>query len=169
MGELKELRDEQESIVNKLKEVNEKLYFAALGAVSKVEERTNSEVDKLVTAAGDDASEDNKVVAIAKGVIANVKAEAEKLAATGDESSEENKAVAIAKGVIANVKIEAEKLEAKRGEALDKYVAAGNKARGEEADELNKYVLASIGAYSIAREESEKLFNELVEAGEQRA
>ncbi|MEQ3620301.1 MAG: hypothetical protein ABNH42_03040, partial [Marinobacter sp.] len=57
----------------------------------------------------------------------------------------------------------------KRQALYEKLVEAGKKERGEKAEETNEFVLAGLGAVASAREEGEKLFNELVSAGEKRS
>ena len=46
MGELKEIRDQQESLANRAREINRKLWLAGLGAVSKAEEEGRKQLDK---------------------------------------------------------------------------------------------------------------------------
>ena len=153
MGELKDLREQEESLFGKYKQFNKNLFLAALGAVSRVEEEVEKRYDEIVAAGeevlGDDAEDTNKYVVAVRGLISRIQDEVENLPE--------------------NVKEQFETLQDKPEELFNKYVETGSEERGDEAEDTNKYVLAGIGAFTTAREESTRIFDELVEAGEKRA
>lgn len=106
MGELKQVAEQSESVIERVKAANRQLALAGLGLASKLE------------------------------------AEGKSLYA---------------------------RLEDERSKRVEQYVKAGEAQRGEKAVETPRYVLAGLGALLVAREESEKLFNELVAEGEKRS
>ena len=57
----------------------------------------------------------------------------------------------------------------KRKALYERFVETGKAERGEKAESTSEFVLAGLGAVKTARAESEKFFNELVTAGEERA
>lgn len=92
MGELKALRDQQESLVNRAKEVNRKLWLAGLGAFTKIEEQGRSNLDRLIEAGrkeqGTEASS-NRYLLATVGVVSTLREEGQKLfddlVATGEQ------------------------------------------------------------------------------------
>ena len=50
--------------------------------------------------------------------------------------------------------------------SIEQFVASGKQERGEKAEETNEFVLAGLGAVSTLREQSQKLFDDLVSTGE---
>ncbi|EKF74466.1 hypothetical protein A11A3_08595 [Alcanivorax hongdengensis A-11-3] len=141
MGELKDLREQSETLVNRAKDLGNKLYLAGLGAYDKAEESSEELYSKYVEAGTE---------------------------AYGDSAEGKSKALLAGRGLLESARSLLETAPEKRQELYEKFVAAGKKERGEKADETNEFVLAGLGAVATAREESEKLFNELVAAGEKR-
>ena len=103
MGELKEIRDQQDNLIQRAKALGNKLYLAGLGAYSKAGDSSEELYDKYVQAGQ---------------------------------------------------------------ELYEQFVASGKQERGEKAEETNEFVLAGLGAVSTLREQSQKLFDDLVSTGE---
>jgi polyhydroxyalkanoate synthesis regulator phasin len=139
MGELKDLRAQQENLVNRARELGNKLYMAGLGAVSKAETTSNELLDEYV----------------ARGT-----------AEFGEAAEGKHKAILASRGALLAARELIETAPEKRKALYERFVDAGRSQRGEDT---NEFILAGLGAVQTAREESEKLFNELVSAGEQRA
>ncbi|MCK5873309.1 MAG: hypothetical protein KAG82_01325 [Alcanivoracaceae bacterium] len=142
MGELKDIRAQQENLVNRARELGNKLYLAGLGAVTKAEATSGELLDEYV----------------ARGT-----------AELGEAAEGKPKAVLASRGALAAARELLEAAPEKRKALYERFVDAGRSQRGEKAAETNEILLAGLGAVQTAREESEKLFNELVAAGEQRA
>lgn len=142
MGELKDLRAQQEQLLSRAKELGNKLYLAGLGAVTKAESGSNSLLEEY-TRAGSEV--------------------------LGEKAEGKPKALLASRGALEAARELVKTAPEKRKELVEKFVAAGRKQRGEKAEQTNELLLAGIGAVLTAREEGEKLFNELVAAGEQRA
>lgn len=142
MGELKELREQQESLVARAKDLNRKIYLAGLGAYTKAES-TSGELYEKYAATGADA--------------------------LGESAEGKPKALLAGRGLLQAARELVDTAPEKRKALYERFVDAGKKERGEKADSTNEFVLAGLGAVLTAREESEKLFNELVAAGEERA
>ena len=141
MGELKDIREQQENLVEKAKEFNRKLYLAGLGAVSKAGSTSDELYDRYVKAGTE---------------------------AFGEDAEDKPKVVLAGRGLLSNARELVENAPEKRKELYERFLEAGRKERGEKAESTNEVLLAGIGAVITAREEGEKLFEELVEAGEQR-
>ena len=142
MGELKQLREEQASLVERAKEVNRKIYLAGLGAYSKAEGSSGDLYEKYAISGA---------------------------AALGESAEGKPKAVLAGRGLVQAARELLETAPEKRKALYERFVETGKKERGEPAESTNEFVLAGLGAVLTVREESEKLFNELVAAGEQRA
>ena len=142
MGELKDLRAQQENLVNRARELGNKLYLAGLGAVTKAEVTSNELLDEYV----------------ARGT-----------AELGDAAADKPKALLASRGALAAARELLESAPEKRKALYERLVEAGRAERGEKAADTNEFLLAGLGAVKTAREEGEKLFNELVATGEQRA
>ena len=71
MGELKDLREQSESLVNRAKELGNKLYLAGLGAYDKAEEGSEELLNKYVEAGtkafGEDAEGKPKALLAGRG------------------------------------------------------------------------------------------------------
>jgi hypothetical protein len=119
MGELKQLSESQQTLVERVKSLGQQIYLANLGLASKVEEEGKKQYDKV----------------IAKG--------------TEVRGAEASKAVVAATGLVEVLKSEAEKLK-----------TADLKAQVESL----KQRLTGLKL----KEESQRLFDELVAAGEKR-
>ncbi|MDF2445092.1 MAG: hypothetical protein K0S46_328 [Moraxellaceae bacterium] len=120
MGELKQLSESQQTLVERVKSLGQQIYLANLGLASKVEEEGKKQYDKV----------------IAKG--------------TEVRGVEASKAVVAATGLVEVLKSEAEKLK-----------TADLKAQVESL----KQRLSGLKL----KEESQRLFDELVAAGEKRS
>lgn len=142
MGELKDLRAQQENLVSRARELGNKLYLASLGAVTKAEATSSDLLDEYV----------------ARGT-----------AEFGEAAEGKHKAVLASRGALLAARELVETAPEKRKALYERFVDAGRSQRGEQAADTNEFVLAGLGAVQTAREESEKLFNELVSTGEQRA
>ncbi|MGH8493022.1 MAG: phasin family protein [Moraxellaceae bacterium] len=84
MGELKQLSEQQQTLVERVKGLSQQIYLANLGLASKVEEEGKKQYDKIV-AAGTESRGDasSKAAVVAVGVVEVLKAEAEKLKTEG--------------------------------------------------------------------------------------
>lgn len=142
MGELKDLREQQEKLVSRARELSNKLYLAGLGAVSKAETTSSELLDQYVARGSE---------------------------ALGDAAEGKPKALLASRGALVAARELLEAAPEKRKALYERLVDAGRSERGEQAADTNEFLLAGLGAVKTAREEGEKFFNELVAAGEQRA
>ena len=137
MGELKALRQDQESLVNRAKEINRKVWLAGLGAVSKAEEKGRARLDRLVAAGeqalGAESAEQNRYLVAARGLVVTLRDEGDellnKLVEAGKKQRGEegnNEAVLAAIGALATLRDEGQRL-------FDDLVAAGEKRQGPQA------------------------------------
>lgn len=140
MGELKNLREQQENLLNRAREANRKLYLAGLGAYSKAESASSELLDKYAQTGS------------------------EKL---GEKAEGKPKALLAGRGLLEAAREAVESAPEKREELYNQFVKAGSEKRGEQAESTNEFLLAGLGAVITAREEGEKLFNDLVSTGEQ--
>lgn len=84
MGELKQLSEQQQNLVERVKSLGQQIYLANLGLASKVEEEGKKQYDKIVAAGTESRGEaSSKATVVAIGVVEVLKAEAEKLKAEG--------------------------------------------------------------------------------------
>lgn len=87
MGELKQLSESQQGLVERVKSLGQQIYLANLGLAAKVEEEGRKQYDKVVAAGtetrGEQAEATSKVVLVAVGLVEVIKSEAEKLRAEG--------------------------------------------------------------------------------------
>jgi len=141
MGELKDLRAQQENLINRARDLGSKLYLAGLGAATKAEATSGELLDEYV----------------ARGT-----------AELGEASEGKPKALLASRGALAAARELLEAAPEKRKALYERFVDTGRSQRGEKAAETSEILLAGLGAVRTAREESEKLFNELVATGEQR-
>ena len=142
MGELKDLREQSESLVNRAKDLGNKLYLAGLGAYDKAEENSEDLLNKYVEAGS---------------------------AAYGEDAEGKPKALLAGRGALQAARELLDSAPEKRQALYEKLIEAGKKERGEKADATNEFGLAGLGAVATAREEGEKLFNDLVSAGQKRS
>lgn len=140
MGELKNLREQQENLISKAREANRKLYLAGLGAYSKAENTSSELLDKYVQSGS------------------------EKL---GEKAEGKPKALLAGRGLVEAAREAVDNAPSKREELYNRFVKVGTEKRGEQAESTNEYLLAGLGAVATAREEGEKFINELISAGEQ--
>ena len=141
MGELKDLREQSENLVNRAKELGNKLYLAGLGALDKAEENSEELLNQYV-AAGTEAF--------------------------GDDAESKPKALLAGRGALLAAQELLNNAPEKSQAFYESLIEAGKKERGEKAEATNEFVLAGFGAVVTARTEGEKLFNGLVEAGQSR-
>lgn len=142
MGELKDLREQQENLVSRARELGNKLYLASLGAVSKAETTSGTLLDEYVARGNQEL---------------------------GEAAEGKPKALLASRGALAAARELLDAAPEKRKALYERLVDAGRSERGEKATETNEFLLVGLGAVKTARDESEKLFNELVAAGEHRA
>lgn len=87
MGELKQLSEAQQNLVERVKSIGQQIYLANLGLATKVEEEGKKQYDKLVAVGtetrGELATATNKAVLVAVGLVEVLKTEAEKLKGEG--------------------------------------------------------------------------------------
>lgn len=83
MGELKQLSEQQQSLVERVKSLGQQIYLANLGLATKVEAEGKKQYDKVI-AKGTEVrgAEAGKAVVAAVGLVEVLKAEAEKLKTT---------------------------------------------------------------------------------------
>lgn len=123
MGELKQLSESQQSLVERVKSLGQQIYLANLGLASKVEEETKKQFEKLVAAGaesrGNQAAEAKKPVLAAVGLVEVLKQEASKLKGEGLKQQVESLKQRLA-GL--NLKQETQRL-------FEELVAAGEKRK----------------------------------------
>lgn len=87
MGELKQLSESQQNLVERVKSLGQQIYLANLGLATKVEEEGRKQYDKIVAAGtetrGEQAAATSKAVLVAVGLVEVLKGEAEKLKTEG--------------------------------------------------------------------------------------
>ena len=87
MGELKQLSEQQLSLLERAKSVGQQIYLANLGLVGRVETESKKQYDKMVAAGTESRKEQaaatNKAVLAAVGFVEVLKSEAEKLKGDG--------------------------------------------------------------------------------------
>jgi hypothetical protein len=85
VGELKQLSESQQNLVERVKSLGQQIYLANLGLASKVEEEGKKQFDKLVATGAESRGNpaDSKAVLAAVGLVQVLKSEAEKLKAEG--------------------------------------------------------------------------------------
>ena len=158
MGELKTLREQQETLVARAKELNHKLFLAGLGIVSKAEAESGKLLDKYAAAGaqalGAEAEGKARALLVARG-----------LADSLSESAKGTDIKALAESLTDNAKELIDSLPEKRKAFYEQLVEAGREERGEGSNEL---ALAGLGALVAARNKGQSLFNELVAAGSNR-
>lgn len=138
MGELKELRSQQESLVERAKEINRKLWLAGLGAVSKAEEEGRKQLDKYryagELAIGSEAADQNRYLVAARGLIATLRAESDELVTKlvdagkkkqGPEGEDSEYVLAVI-GAVSTLRDQSQRI-------FDDLVATGEKRQGTDA------------------------------------
>lgn len=139
MGELKDIREQQDKLIDRAKTLGNKLYLAGLGAYSKVTDGSEALYDQYLEAGSE---------------------------VYGDNADGKPKLVLAGRGFVVSTRKLIDEVPAKRRELYEQFIQTGKQERGEKADDTNEFVLAGLGAASTLRQESEKLFNDLVSAGE---
>jgi|GEM_PF-2585380 len=123
MGELKQLSEAQQNLVERVKSIGQQIYLANLGLATKVEEEGKKQYDKLVAvgteARGELATATNKAVLVAVGLVEVLKTEAEKLKGEGLK----RQADAI------KLRLTGLKLKEEGQKRFDELVAAGEKRK----------------------------------------
>lgn len=120
MGELKQLSESQQNLVERVKSLGQQIYLANLGLASKVEEEGKKQYDKVI-AKGTEVrgAEASKAIVAAAGLVEVLKSEAEKLKTTDLKAQVES-----LKQRLASLKL---KEETQR--LFDELVAAGEKRK----------------------------------------
>lgn len=139
MGELKDIREQQETLINRAKTLGNKLYLAGLGAYSKVSDGSEALYSQYLEAGGE---------------------------AYGESAEGKSKVALAGRGFVVSTRKLIDEVPTKRRELYEQFISAGKEERGEKADETNEFLLAGLGAVATLRQESQKLFDDLVSAGE---
>lgn len=116
MGELKQLSESQQNLIERVKSLGQQIYLANLGLVSKVEEEGKKQYDRIVAAGGE---QNSKVAVVANGLVEVLKAETEKLRAADLKAQAD---ALVERFNALNLKEEGQKL-------FDELVAAGEKRK----------------------------------------
>ena len=123
MGELKQVSEQQQGLVERVKNLGEQVFLANLGLVAKAEEEGKKQYDKLLAAGtevrAEKAAESSKALLVAAGLVQVIKTEADKLNVEGLKLQVETVKQKLA-GL--NLKEESQKL-------FDELVAAGEKRK----------------------------------------
>lgn len=158
MGELKTLREQQETLVARAKDLNHKLFLAGLGIVSKAEAESDKLLDKYASTGaevfGEQAQGKGRVLLAARGLVDSL-----------GKSAKDADIKALADSLTDNAKGLIDALPEKRKAFYEQLVATG---RTEGTAANNELALAGLGALLAARNKSQSLFNELVAAGSNR-
>jgi polyhydroxyalkanoate synthesis regulator phasin len=137
MGELKELRTQQETLVERAREINRKVWLAGLGVVGKAEEEGRRQLDRYVSAGekalGDEGAETNRYLVAARGLVATLREEGDellnKLVDAGrrqrGETEEANDYLLALIGAVSTLRDESQKL-------FDDLVATGEKRQHQD-------------------------------------
>lgn len=136
MGELKDLRQQQENLVARARDLSNKLYLAGLGAITRLESTSSELLDS----------------ALEKGKTA-----------FGEAGETKPKALLVSRGALEEARALAEAAPQKSRKLYQQALEAGRE------DSNNDFLAFGYGAIKTARAEGEKLFNELVTAGQQRS
>ena len=139
MGELKEIRDQQETLLHRAKTLSNKLYLAGLGAYSKVSDGSEALYNEYLEAGSE---------------------------AYGEDAEGKSKVTLAGRGFVVSTRKLIDEVPAKRREIYEQFINTGKEERGEKADDTNEFVLAGLGDVTTLRQESQKLFDDLVSAGE---
>lgn len=123
MGELKQLSEQQQGLVERVKELGQQVYLANLGLVARAEEEGRKQYDRLVAVGtevrAEKAAETPKALLVAAGLVQVLKSEAEKLSVDSLKAQFDS---AKQKLAALNLKVEGQKL-------FDELVAAGEKRK----------------------------------------
>lgn len=138
MGELKELRDSQETLLQNVKTWANKLYLAGLGAYAKANDGSEALYEKYA----------------ANGA-----------QAYGEAAEGKSKLALVSRGAMVSARQLLEEAPHKRHQLYEQCIATGKQERGDNAEHSNEFVLAGLGALSTLRQQSQKLFEDLVTAG----
>jgi len=139
MGALKEIREQQNNLVQRAKTLSDKLYLAGLGAYSKAGDSSEQLYGKYIQAGQE---------------------------AYGDEAKRKSNVHLAGRGLVVSTRKLIDEAPAKRQELYEQFITSGKQERGEKAETTNEFVLAGLGAVNALREQSQKLFDELVSTGE---
>lgn len=139
MGELKDIREQQGSLINRAKTLGNTLYLAGLGAYSKVSNGSEALYSEYLAIGGD---------------------------AYGDQAEDKPKALLAGRGAIVSARKLISQAPTKQQDLYEQLVLTGKDERGEKADGTSELVLAGLGAVTALRQESQKWFNDLVRTGE---
>lgn len=154
MGELKDLRASQESLLVRVKEVNSKLQLAAVGVFNKAEAESGKLLGKYAElgekAYGADAADKARALLVARGLL---------------DSAKQIDAAELADDAKDYLEDLVESAPETRRAVYEQCIEAGRKQRGDAADSSNEFVLAGLGAVASLRTKGQAVFDELVAAG----
>ncbi|ASK35094.1 hypothetical protein [Alloalcanivorax mobilis] len=139
MGELKQLREQQQTLIHRAKRLSNTLYLAGLGAYSKATNHSEALYQRYLE---------------------------EGTQAYGDDAERKPALLLAGRGAVVSARKLLEDAPAKRGELYEQWIATGKQERGEDSAQANELVLAGIGAVSTLRQRSQRLFDDLVSTGE---
>lgn len=139
MGELKDVRNQQDSLVERAREINRKIWLAGLGAVSKAEEESRKQLDKYVSAGeraigGEGSVDKNRYLVAARGLVVTLREESDSFVdrlvkagrtQQGDKAEQGSEYVLALIGAYATVRDESQRI-------FDDLVASGEKRRGPQ-------------------------------------
>ena len=124
MGELKQLSETQQSLVERVKSIGQQIYLANLGLATKVEEEGKKQYDKLIAVGtetcGEQATTTSKAVLVVVGLVEVLKTEAEKLKGDGLKAQAD---------AIKKVRFTDLKLKEEGQKLFDELVAVGEKRK----------------------------------------
>lgn len=154
MGDLKTLRAQQESLVLRAKEWNQKLLLAGTGVVGRIDAESVKLLDKYAavgaTVLGERAAGKSRAFLAARGV-ADAASKVDLKTSTDTLAD--------------NVKVIFEQLPEKRKALYEELVATGRAERGTQLATANELVLAGWGTLATVRNKGRQLFDTLVSEG----
>lgn len=139
MGELKQLRDQQASVIERARQWGNTLYLAGLGAYSKTNDGSEALYEKYAELGAQ---------------------------ACGEQAAGKSKPVLAGHGLLVSARELFDDAPAQRQRIYERCINAGKQQRGDDAQDTNEFVLAGLGAVATLRQQSRRLFEELVNAGE---
>lgn len=139
MGELKDIREQQDTLISRVRALGSKLYLAGLGAYSKVSDGSDTLYHQYLEAG---------------------------IQARGDDAEGKPKVALAGRGFVVSTRKLVDEVPAKRRDLYEQFVTTGKQERGEKAGDTNEFLLAGLGAITTLRQEGRKLLDDLISAGE---
>lgn len=139
MGELKQLREQQQTLIKRARHLSHTLYLAGVGAYSKATGHSEALYQQYLE---------------------------EGTQAYGDNAEGKPALLLAGRGAAVSARKLIQDAPAKRGELYEQWVSLGKRERGEDVESSNEFVLAGIGAVSALRQGGQRLFDDLVSTGE---